>query len=89
MATSLVVSYGIVFAAKFTNYKQRHQQKGLFQSPQTETMISYVISLVAGLLMLWFFQQLTFSDSWIIWLRYGIVLSLPASIGGAAGRLAV
>jgi putative integral membrane protein (TIGR02587 family) len=89
MMTSLAVSYGIVFAAEFTNYNKRRQQQGLFQSPESETMISYVISLAAGILMLWFFQQLALSDPWFIWLRYGIILSLPASIGGAAGRLAL
>lgn len=89
MVTSVVISYGIVFAAEFTNYDTRRQQQGLFQSPQTETIISYLISLVAGMLMLWFFQKITFGDPWFIWLRYGIILALPASIGGSAGRLAV
>lgn len=89
MVASLLISYGIVFAAEFTNYDERFQQQGLFQSPQAETIISYLVSLVAGMLMLWFFQKITFSDAWFIWLRYGIILALPASIGGAAGRLAV
>ncbi|MGL5944102.1 MAG: TIGR02587 family membrane protein [Waterburya sp.] len=89
MAASLYISYGIVFAAKFTNYRKRRQQQGIFQSPQSETITSYLISLVAGMVMLWFFQQLTFDDPWFIWLRYGIILGFPASIGGAAGRLAV
>lgn len=89
MAASLYISYGIVFAAKFTNYRKRRQQQGFFQSPQSETITSYLISLVAGMVMLWFFQQLTFDDPWFIWLRYGIILGFPASIGGAAGRLAV
>lgn len=89
MVTSLVISYGIVFAAEFTNSDRRRQQQGLFQSPQAETVISYLVSLIAGMLMMWFFQKITFSDPWFIWLRYGIILALPASIGGAAGRLAV
>lgn len=89
MIVSLTISYGIVFAANFTNYDRRRQQQGLFQSPQAETIISYLVSLVAGMLMLWFFQKITFGDPWFIWLRYGIILALPASIGGAAGRLAV
>jgi len=89
MAVSLLISYGIVFASNITNYQQRIQQKGLFQTPQSETVISYLVSLTAGMLMLWFFQKLAFSDSWLIWLRYSIILALPASIGGAAGRLAV
>lgn len=87
--TSLLISYGIVFASSITNYQQRLQQQGLFQTPQSETVISYLISLLAGILMLWFLQKVTFSDPWFLWLQYGIILALPASIGGAAGRLAV
>lgn len=89
MITSLLVSYGIVFASQLANYQQRRQQQGLFQTPQSETVISYLISLVAGMLMLWFFQKLAWGDPWYLWLRYSIILSLPTSIGGAAGRLAV
>ena len=89
MATSLIISYGIVFASQITNYQQRLQQPGLFQTPQSETVISYLVSLIIGMLMLWFFQKITVSDPWYVWLRYSIVLGLPASIGGAAGRLAV
>ena len=86
---SVLISYGIVFASKITNYQERFKQSGLFQTPQSETVISYLVSLLIGILMLWFFQKLTFSDPWYLWLRYGIILGLPASIGGAAGRLAV
>ena len=86
---SLLISYCIVFASNISNYHHRRQQKGLFQTPQSETIISYLISLLAGMLMLWFFHKVTFSDPWFVWLRYSIVLALPASIGGAAGRLAV
>ncbi|MEO0836797.1 MAG: TIGR02587 family membrane protein [Cyanobacteria bacterium J06642_3] len=86
---ALSISYGIVFASTIANYQHRRQQQGLFQTPQSETIMSYLISLLAGMLMLWFFQKITFSDSWFIWLRHSIVLSLPASIGGAAGRLTV
>lgn len=89
MAASLVISYGIVFASEFTNYDRRRQQQGIFQTPQSETVISYLVSLIAGMLMLWFFQKIAISDPWFMWLRYSIILALPASIGGAAGRLAV
>lgn len=89
MATSLIISYGIVFASQITNYQQRLQQSGLFQTPQSETVISYLVSLFIGMMMLWFFQKITVSDPWYIWLRYSIILGLPASIGGAAGRLVV
>lgn len=89
MGTSLLISYGIVFSSNITNYQYRLQQPGLFQTPQSETIISYLASLFAGMLMLWFFQKVTFGDPWFLWLRYSIILGLPASIGGAAGRLAV
>jgi putative integral membrane protein (TIGR02587 family) len=89
MLTSLLISYSIVFASKITNYQNRLQQSGIFQSPKSETIISYLVSLLTGILIMWFFHKLTFSDPWFMWLRHGIVLGLPACIGGAAGRLAV
>ena len=89
MAASLLISYGIVFASQIANYQHRLQQSGLFQTPQSETIISYLVSFFIGMMMLWFFQKITFSDPWYVWLRYSIILGLPASIGGAAGRLAV
>ena len=89
MFTSLLVSYCIVFASEITNYQQRLQQIGVFQSPLSETVISYLVSLFISMLMLWFFQKIALGDPWYVWLRYSIILGLPASIGGAAGRLAV
>ena len=89
MFTSLLVSYCIVFASEISNYQQRLQQLGVFQSPLSETVISYLVSLFVSMLMLWFFQKIAFGDPWYVWLRYSIILGLPASIGGAAGRLAV
>ncbi|MGB3511578.1 MAG: TIGR02587 family membrane protein [Microcoleaceae cyanobacterium] len=89
MVASLLISYGIVFVAGFTKQKQRQQQRGLFQNAESETIFSYLISLLVSLLMLWFFQRLNFSDPWFLWLRSTILLGLPATIGGAAGRLAV
>ncbi len=86
---SLLITYVIVFAAGFTNQSKRRQQQGIFQKPQSETLAYYLISLFASALMLWFFQKLSFQNTGLMWLRYSIVLSLPASIGGAAGRLAV
>ena len=87
--TSLIVSYCIVFASQITNYHHRLQQPGIFQTPQSETVISYLVSLIISMLMLWFFQKISVNDAWFIWLRYSIILALPASIGGAAGRLTV
>ncbi len=89
MAASLLVSYAIVFAAGFTNQQKRQQQEGLFQNPYSETLISYLVSLGAACMMLVFFDKLHWQDPWHLWLSYSIILGLPATIGGAAGRLAI
>ncbi|MEH1864547.1 MAG: TIGR02587 family membrane protein [Nostoc sp.] len=89
IATSLLISYGIVFQAGFSDQQKRREQKGIFQRPSSETMMSYLVSLLASAFMLWFFQKLTFSDPWTMWLDHTLMLGLPATIGGAAGRLAI
>ncbi|MBW4612227.1 MAG: TIGR02587 family membrane protein [Desmonostoc vinosum HA7617-LM4] len=89
VATSLLISYGIVFEAGFSDQRKRRQQKGIFQRPSSETVVSYLVSLLAASFMLWFFQKLTFSDPWTMWLDHVLLLGLPATIGGAAGRLAI
>lgn len=89
IAASLIISYGIVFVAGFTTQEVRIQHQGLFQRPWEETMLSYFVSLVSAAAMLWFFHRLDFSDPWTLWLSQTILLGFPATIGGAAGRLAV
>ncbi|MEH2089890.1 TIGR02587 family membrane protein [Nostoc sp.] len=89
IAASLLISYGIVFQAGFSNQQKRKEQKGIFQRPSSETIMSYLVSLLAGAFMLWFFQKLTLSDPWTMWLDHTLILGLPATIGGAAGRLAI
>jgi len=89
IAASLIISYGIVFEAGFTTQKKRQQQQGIFQRPLNETVASYLVSLFAATLMLFFFHRLTFSDPWTVWLSYTVLLGLPACIGGAAGRIAI
>jgi putative integral membrane protein (TIGR02587 family) len=88
MAASLLISYIIVFASGFTNRRER-ARRGLLLSPVTETLVSYLIVLTASGLMLVFFQQLAGDDPWQEWLSNIIVLALPASVGGAAGRILV
>jgi uncharacterized membrane protein len=39
--------------------------------------------------MLWVFEQITFDMHWTVIYAYVVILGLPASIGAAAGRLAV
>lgn len=86
MAASLLISYIIVFASGFTNRRER-SQRGLLLSPVTETLLTYIVVLIASALMLIFFQQLSDNDPWQEWLGNIIVLGLPASVGGAAGRI--
>ena len=86
MSASLTISYIIVFASGFTDLTAR-TQRGLLLSPITETLLAYIVVLVASTLMLVFFQQLTGNEPWQEWLGSVIVLGLPASVGGAAGRI--
>ncbi|MBA3470037.1 MAG: TIGR02587 family membrane protein [Herpetosiphonaceae bacterium] len=89
VAASLVISYIIVFEAEFGAQEKRRSQRGIFQHPLSETVASYLISLLLTALMLLFFQQLDFSAPLNQWVSYTITLGLPATIGGAAGRLAL
>lgn len=87
VAMSLVSSYAIVFAAGFTSQDARHEQEGPFQRPITETVVSYLVSLLISGLLLWLFQrEISPVDDL---LARAVVLGFPAAIGGAAGRLAV
>ena len=89
IAASLLISYCIVFAAGFTDQAKRQQQQGIFQNPFSETVMAYLVSLAACTFMLFFFHKLSFNEPWSVWLSYTLVLGLPATVGGAAGRLAV
>nr|WP_290223213.1 TIGR02587 family membrane protein [Trichocoleus desertorum] len=89
IVASLLITYGIVFEAGFANEQRRYQQPGIFQRPLSETVAAYLVSLIAAAAMLFFFQRLDFQDPWSMWLSYTLVLGLPASVGGAAGRLAI
>jgi len=86
---SLVVSYAIVFQADFRDQAGRQTHEGFFQRPFAETVAAYVISLLVAAAALLFFQRIGPGQSWETWVAWTIVLGLPASIGGAAGRLAV
>jgi putative integral membrane protein (TIGR02587 family) len=88
MAASLGLSYGIVFASGFTDRTER-LQRGLLLSPITETLVAYLVALAISVTMLVLFQQLNLTDPWQEWLSNTLVLGLPASIGGAAGRILI
>jgi putative integral membrane protein (TIGR02587 family) len=88
MAASLILSYTIVFASGFAHRAER-SQRGLLLSPITETLVAYLVALAASVTMLVLFQQLHPADPWQEWLSDALVLGLPASVGGAAGRLLI
>lgn len=87
VATSLAVSFCIVFVAGFSDQERRHEQQGLFQRPASETVAAYLVALVVAAAMLLFFQKLDPAGPWQENLALVVVLGLPASVGGAAGRL--
>jgi putative integral membrane protein (TIGR02587 family) len=89
MVFSLLLSYSIVFQAGFRNQARRREQRGILQHPVTETVASYVVALLASAAMLVLFGSLETGDSWSLALDHVLLLGLPASIGGAAGRLAI
>jgi putative integral membrane protein (TIGR02587 family) len=89
IAATLVISYSIVFEAGFSNQDERRSDTGGIQSPMTETLVCYLLSLVCAIALLWFFQRSSFEQSPFQVLSQVIVLGLPAAVGGAAGRLAV
>ncbi|MEA5448735.1 TIGR02587 family membrane protein [Leptolyngbya sp. CCNP1308] len=89
MASSLLLSYIIVFEANFGAQRRRRSQSGFFQRPISETVAAYLIALATGMLMLWLFQGVRVGDPINQWVSYSIILGLPCTIGGAAGRLAV
>lgn len=88
IVAALVVTYLIVFAAGFGDQHARYQQEGLLQHPRTETAFAYLVSLVVAAGLLWFFRNLSVHDPATA-LAEAVVLSFPAAIGGAAGRLVV
>lgn len=84
---SLLLSYMIVFVSGFSSRSQK--QPGPFQLPITETAFSYSLALVVAFGALLLFDRVELNDPAAHILALVIVLGLPASVGGAAGRLAV
>lgn len=87
IGASLLISYAVVFSAGFSSQEDRLAQHGPFQHPLTETIVCYLVALVVSASLLWLFQRgIEPLDDL---LARVVVLGLPASIGGAAGRLAL
>src|SRR5690606_22251049 len=86
MAFSLVVGYMIVFEAGFTRARPR-PRTALIHHPSTATFVSYLVALGTAAVVLFLFDQLRAEDPVHVWLTQAVVLGLPGTIGGAAGRL--
>jgi putative integral membrane protein (TIGR02587 family) len=82
---SLLLSYAIVFASEF----DRSRPSGPFQHPISETTLAYIVSLAVAALALYLFHQIDASSSPYSIVKQVVVLGLPATVGGAAGRLVV
>ncbi|HEV2127047.1 MAG TPA: TIGR02587 family membrane protein [Thermomicrobiales bacterium] len=85
VAFSLGVSYIIVFASGF----DRPHPEGVFQQPITETALAYVVSVVVALVVLYLFDRITFGQPLQSIAQQALVLAVPTTVGGAAGRLVV
>lgn len=86
---SLGIGYAVVFAAEFVGIGGRREQLGPFQKPITETALSYVVSLGVAVAVLALLGRVELGDPIRDVVAQTIVLGLPATIGGAAGRLVV
>jgi len=84
---SLVVGYAIVFEAEFLGIGRRRAQTGPFQQPVTETVLSYCVALMVAAGLLFLLGRVEPGDPIRDVVAQTIVLGLPATIGGAAGRL--
>jgi putative integral membrane protein (TIGR02587 family) len=84
---SLLLTYCIVFASGFGS--GQHEQQGPFQSPLTETVLAYLLSLLVALVSLALFDRIEWGDPLGEMVTMVLVLGLPAAVGGAAGRLVV
>ena len=82
---SLLLSYGIVFESGFDG----GQPEGPFQRPITETTLAYVVSLLVAVVSLFLFNQVESGDPVRSVIEQTLVLGLPMTIGGAAGRLVI
>lgn len=82
---SLLLSYLIVFASGF----DEASPPGLMQHPLSETVLSYVISLLVAFMLLMVLERISMADPFHEMLWQSVVLAVPVSIGGAAGRLVI
>lgn len=87
VGVSLLLPYLIVFEAEFGGRETRHAQDGATQHPSTETALAYLIAFLLSAMLLWSFGRLDAIDGPN--LSAVVVLSFPASLGAALGRMLV
>lgn len=87
VALSLLLSYAVIFAADFSGQSQRRATEGALQSPLAETFFSYVVSLGVSFVLISFLGFISGADSLLEVIAMVVVLGLPVTLGGAAGRL--
>lgn len=89
LAATLVVGYLIVFASGFDPTHREGRHEGPFQGPVSETVLSYVLAVVVSTALLVAFGQIHLGDPLMATIAKVMVLAVPASVGGAAGRVVV
>jgi putative integral membrane protein (TIGR02587 family) len=89
VAVSLLLTYAIVFESGFGLQGAGTGGEGPFNRPITETVFAYLISLAVAFVLLFLFDQIEAGEPLSTMLSQTLVLGLPASIGGAAGRLVI
>lgn len=89
IALSLAASYCVVFAAGFSGQRGRHTTAGPMQDPITETLVAYLSAVVVAFTVLRVLGRLDSDSTLLESYMKTMLLALPASIAGAAGRLAV
>lgn len=86
---SLLLSYGMIFVADFTGGDARRGAKGILQSPLGETVLAYALALVVSFVCVAYFHALSPAPNPYPMIALTVSLALPASVGGAVGRLIV
>lgn len=87
IAFSVIITYAIVFVADFAGKDRRRDDNGLLQKAIPETILCYVLSAASALFLMFLLGQ---SKDWVAvsnLIANAAVAGLPASVGGAAGRL--
>lgn len=87
LAFSLALSYGMIFVAEFGGLEERKKTPGLLQTPVGETLMAYAIALGVSLVMFLAFHGTSPLISPAAAVAGVLALGLPATVGGAAGRL--